>query len=78
MPEPVAPVIKKIADEHRGLRALTLAPGGYDTLFAEQREDSSTWFLVDPAGWVMMSYNSEIGYKDVISDLKFLLKNSSE
>ncbi len=67
-----------LADEHRGLRALTLAPGGYDTLFAEQREDSSTWFLVDPSGWVMMSYNSEIGYKDVISDLKFLLKNSSE
>lgn len=67
-----------LADEHRGLRALTLAPGGYDALFREQRDDSSIWYLVDPAGWVMMSYNSEIGYKDVISDLKFLLKNSSE
>lgn len=67
-----------LADEHRGLRALTLAPGGYDALFGEQRKDRSTWYLADPAGWVMMSYNSDIGYKDVISDLKFLLKNSSE
>jgi hypothetical protein len=67
-----------LATEHRGLRALTLAPGGYQSLFPEQRDDASTWYLVDPAGWVMMSYNSEVGYKDVISDLKFLLKNSSE
>ena len=67
-----------LADEHRGLRALTLGPGGYQALFPEQRDDSSTWYLADPAGWVMMSYNSEVGYKDVISDLKFLLKNSSE
>ena len=64
--------------EHRGLKALTMATGGYDSLFVEQREDPSTWYLVDPAGWVMMSYNSAITYKDVISDLKFLLKNSSE
>ena len=64
--------------EHRGLRALTLSTGGIDSLFPEQREDASTWYLVDPAGWVMMSYNSGIDYKDVISDLKFLLKNSSE
>ena len=67
-----------LASEHRGLRAITLAPGGFDALFAEQRGDDSIWYLVDPAGWVMMSYNSEVGYKDVISDLKFLLKNSSE
>lgn len=64
--------------EHRGLKALTLSAGGYSQLFAEHEEDASTWYLVDPAGWVMMSYNSEIHYKDVISDLKFLLKNSSE
>jgi hypothetical protein len=64
--------------EHRGLKALTLPSGGYQALFPEHRADASTWYLVDPAGWIMMSYNSEIHYKDVISDLKFLLKNSSE
>ena len=30
----------------------------------------------DPAGWIMMAYNSGDSYKDVIADLKFLLKNS--
>ncbi|TDG15812.1 hypothetical protein E2F43_06185 [Seongchinamella unica] len=67
-----------LASEHRGMTALTLAEGDYQSLFPEQQADASTWYLVDPAGWVMMSYNSGIHYKDVISDLKFLLKNSSE
>jgi hypothetical protein len=62
--------------EHRGLKALTLSAQDYDTLFAESASDPGTWYLVDPAGWIMMSYNDEVPYKDVISDLKFLLKNS--
>ena len=45
-------------------------------MFPEHATDTSTWYLVDPAGWIMMSYNEEIPYKDVIKDLKFLLKNS--
>jgi len=66
-----------LAKEHNDLHALALAPGGGEALFPELDADPTTWYLVDPAGWIMMSYNSEIGYKDVISDLKFLLKNSS-
>jgi hypothetical protein len=65
-----------LENEHRGLKGLTLEPGGYDKLFPEHTGDPSTWYLVDPAGWIMMSYNSDIPYKEVISDLKFLLKNS--
>jgi hypothetical protein len=57
--------------------ALTLSAASYSALFPEQAVDASTWYLVDPAGWVMMSYTNEISYKDVIADLKFLLKNSS-
>jgi hypothetical protein len=64
--------------EHRGLKYLQLPAGGYQQLFPEHSDNSSTWYLVDPAGWIMMSYTGEIHYKDVISDLKFLLKNSSE
>ena len=67
-----------LAREHRGVKALILGPGSSSTLFAEYAEDPSTWYLVDPRGWIMMSYNSETTYKEVISDLKFLLKNSSE
>jgi hypothetical protein len=65
-----------LAAEHRGLQSLTLSAAGYRALFPEYAADSSTWYLVDPAGWVMMSYNKEVSYKDVITDLKFLLKNS--
>jgi hypothetical protein len=67
-----------LAQEHQGLQSLVLAPGGFDQLFAEAAVDSSTWYLVDPAGWVMMSYNRDLTYKDVITDLKFLLKNSGD
>ena len=63
--------------EQRGLRAITVQAGVYNSLFPEQRESSDTWYLVDPAGWVMMTYTHDISYKDVITDLKFLLKNSS-
>ena len=62
--------------EQRGLKPLKLSAGGYDALFTEHAANKSTWYLVDPAGWIMMSYNSDISYKDVIADLKFLLKNS--
>ncbi len=58
------------------MQALTLSAAGYAALFPEHTADPSTWYLVDPAGWVMMSYNKEVPYKDVIADLKFLLKNS--
>jgi hypothetical protein len=67
-----------LAQEHRGLRPLVLAPGGFDQLFAESAADTGTWYLVDPAGWIMMSYNKDQTYKDVITDLKFLLKNSGD
>jgi hypothetical protein len=65
-----------LTTEHTDLQALTLSAASYSALFPEQAVDASTWYLVDPAGWVMMSYNKEILYKDVIADLKFLLKNS--
>ncbi len=62
--------------EHTDLQTLTLSAADYAAFFPEQAVDPSTWYLVDPAGWVMMSYTKEVSYKDVIADLKFLLKNS--
>lgn len=67
-----------LAEEHRGLRPLVLGAGGMSQLFPEYQAEPSSWYLVDPAGWVMMSYNGDISYKDVIADLKFLLKNSGD
>ena len=65
-----------LENQHRGLQAFTLSAPDYRALFPEHAADRSNWYLVDPAGWVMMSYNGGVSYKDVITDLKFLLKNS--
>jgi len=67
-----------LASEQRGLKAFTVSGESREKLFSEYIHDPSTWYLVDPAGWIMMYYNSAVPYKDVIADLKFLLKNSSE
>ena len=67
-----------VQSEHRGMKSVVASTAAVAQLFPEYVLDQTTWYLVDPAGWIMMSYNSEIPYKDVISDLKFLLKNSSE
>lgn len=40
--------------------------------------DGKTYFLVDPMGFIMMSYTDQHGLKDLLSDLKFLLKQSGE
>lgn len=70
--------VQYLQGEQRGLHALQVSSADYAKLFAEQSMAADTWYLVDPGGWVMMSYDDSISYKDVISDLKFLLKNSSE
>jgi hypothetical protein len=64
--------------EHRGLTALQVGGAAHRELFSEYYAEPGTWYLMDPAGWVMMSYTDEVHYKDVIADLKFLLKNSGE
>ncbi len=35
------------------------------------------YFVVDPQGWVILGYTAEADGKDIMADLKFLLKNSS-
>lgn len=76
-PAPAGPLVDFLDAEHRGLTPLVLPPQALEALFPEVSADPSTWYLVDPSGWVMMAYTSDVPYKDVISDLKFLLKNSS-
>ncbi len=67
-----------LEQQHTDLLPLSVATEASLGLFPEWTGDNSTWYLADPAGWVMMSYNSGISYKEVIADLKFLLKNSNE
>jgi len=65
-----------LASQHQGLVPLVMDSGFMLNHFPEIADNDAQWFLVDPAGWVMMRFEDELDYKAVISDLKFLLKNS--
>lgn len=66
-----------LARDQRGLRVWHSDPAEFVALFPEYLESPDSWYLMDPAGWIMMRYDNSVSYKDVISDLKFLLKNSN-
>lgn len=70
-----------IQQEHEGLEVLYTTPDEFEKLFANAQPGLdplalNTFFVVDPMGWMMMSYEQKNTYKDVIKDMKFLLKNS--
>lgn len=66
-----------LATEQRGMTLWQSTGSGFERMFAEYAENPDSWYLMDPAGWVMMRYDPSISYKDVIADLKFLIKNSN-
>lgn len=74
-------VLEYLSQGHSGLVALDTTPAIFEGLFSELSPQSPApsgggWYLVDPAGWIMMHFPDDLGYKAVIADLKFLLKNS--
>lgn len=66
-----------LATEQRGLTVWHSDETAFAALFPELTAEPASWYLMDPAGWIMMRYDPSVGYKDVISDLKFLIKNSN-
>ena len=66
-----------LESEQRGMQAMQTSPESFERMFSELGDDPQSWYLMDPSGWVMMRYDSSVNYKDVISDLKFLIKNSN-
>jgi hypothetical protein len=71
--EGATPLSDIIESEHPDVRVWQM---GAESVVPERHVAENAWYLVDPSGWVMMRYASEVNYKDVIGDLKFLLKNS--
>ena len=67
------PLLEAIGSEHPDV---SVWQAGAEPVVPERHVADSAWYLVDPSCWVMMRYASEVNYKDVIGDLKFLLKNS--
>ena len=62
---PVRPVVamaNTAVGEEASATAKNVAPG---------------YYVMDPAGWLILSYAADADGKDVMADLKFLLKNSN-
>ncbi len=66
-----------VATEQRGLTVWHSDAATFDAFFTELAAEPRSWYLMDPNGWIMMRYDPSVHYKDVISDLKFLIKNSN-
>jgi len=65
-----------LEEQHLGVTSLTLSPAELAALVPEAVDQPRQWYVVDPAGWIMMRISDDLYYKDVISDLRFLLKHS--
>ena len=65
-----------LSKEHVGVTPLTLPAPQLNALVPESIDQPEHWYVVDPAGWIMMRISDDLYYKDVISDLRFLLKHS--
>ena len=76
MAEGVTQIGEYLEGYHKAMPLLHMDAQDYQTTFGQSA--AGMWYVVDPAGWMMMSYESTVHYKDVTSDLKFLLKNSAD
>lgn len=79
--QPTAALVTLLGDEYADHVLLHVDASAFQ-VWANQVEPalntlpSVQFYIVDPAGWLMMYYGEEHNYKQVISDMKFLIKNS--
>ena len=69
---------RSFAEDYPELKLLYTSPSGLRALAdAAYGEGDPAYFVVDPNGWVILSYTADADGKDIMADLKFLLKNSN-
>ncbi|MCK5880688.1 MAG: hypothetical protein KAG18_02365 [Sinobacterium sp.] len=79
--QPNSALATLLSDEYSEHKLVSVDAVAFDA-WAEQNEPSLQslpgvqFYVVDPAGWLMMYYSQDNDYKQVISDMKFLIKNS--
>jgi hypothetical protein len=68
----------ELVENYPKLKLLYTSASGLETLeSASAGSPPPGYFVVDPAGWVILSYAADADGKDIMADLKFLLKNSN-
>jgi len=78
--EGVSPELRSwLAHQHADVELLHGSPGEVAALQVDlDGVREGELFIVDPAGWLMMAYSAEQAARDLLDDLKFLLRNSRE
>ena len=73
-----AELAEYLATEHPGLVVISASPGDLATVLVagsmQPESAAPAFFLVDKRGYLMMVYTANNSGKDVITDLKFLMK----
>jgi len=74
-----SPWLQELARDYPKLKLLYTAPAAFAALTNALPEGGtkSAYYVVDPYGWVILAYAADEDGKDVMADLKFLLKNSN-
>ena len=81
-----SPIDPALVAEYPALNLLYTSPSGLDALAgaplvadaaAAETPAVPAYYLVDPAGWIILAYGADADGKDIMADLKFLLKNSN-
>ncbi|MGI9292353.1 MAG: hypothetical protein ACR2PS_00090, partial [Pseudomonadales bacterium] len=71
-----------LSEEHQDMKILQVDGMAFENLLQPSLPASeqvqALLYVVDPRGFIMLRYDQEHSYKDVIKDMKFLLKYSSE
>ncbi|MEP5765492.1 MAG: hypothetical protein ABJ308_12905 [Halieaceae bacterium] len=71
-----AGLAEELAQTYPDLKVLYTAPASMASLGSDADGQMAGYFVVDPAGWIILSYAADADGKDVMADLKFLIKNS--
>lgn len=73
-----SPATQRLPEDYEGLKVLYTAPSKLAALRSAVADGpAAAYFVVDPYGWIILSYLPGADGKDVMADLKFLLKNSN-
>lgn len=73
------PLNAELRQEYPQLKLLYTPSASFQAQLDDRRAaaEQPAYYLVDPRGWIILSYPAGTDGKDLMADLKFLLKNSN-